>query len=142
MSWQTFLKVALLALFFSYYILMTRLIMISVTLLSMLMAVPYVGSGIWFMRTTWISFFSWIWTTKYWDRNWFIHFNARKTQLLWLNNSGTNNTKIDRYFLEGISSLKMLGLYFFSKLPNYNVFIVKTSLFYEVSFFLNSSLFL
>ena len=135
MSLLLFLKATFLALFFSYYILMTLLIMFSVTLLSMLMVLSYVGSGIWFVRTTRIIFLSWIWPTRRWGRNWFVYFNARKIQLLWLNNSGTINAKIGKYFLEEISPLKMLGLSFFSKLLNHNVFIVKTNLFHEFSFF-------
>ena len=54
-----------------------------------------------------------------WDRKWLVDFNAGKTQLVSFDrskNTGAIDVKMDGSVLEEKSSLKMLGLTFFSKL--------------------------
>ena len=54
-----------------------------------------------------------------WSIKWLVDFNAGKTQLVsfeWPNNNGAIDTKMDGSVLEEKSSLKMLGLSFYSKL--------------------------
>ena len=59
---QEFLKAPFLVLHFSYHTLMIFLTMLSVILLSMLMILLW--SGIWSVATTWIGFWTWIWSTR------------------------------------------------------------------------------
>ena len=54
-----------------------------------------------------------------WGRKWLVDFNAGKSQLVSFdqsNNTDTIDAKMDGSVLEEKSSLKMLGLTFFSKL--------------------------
>ena len=54
-----------------------------------------------------------------WGREWFVDFNAGKTQLVLFdhsNNTGAIDVKIDGSVLEEKSSFQMLGLTFSSKL--------------------------
>ena len=54
-----------------------------------------------------------------WGREWFVDFNAGKTQLVSFgrsNNASAIGVKMDGSVLEGKSSFKMLGLTFSSKL--------------------------
>ena len=64
---REFLKAPLLVLHFSYYTLMTFLMMLSVILLSMLMILLSILSviSIWSVATTWIGFWTWIWSTRH-----------------------------------------------------------------------------
>ena len=66
-----------------------------------------------------------------WGKKWLVDFNAGKTQLVWFdrsNNTSSIDVKIDGSVLEEKSSLKMLGLTFFSKLDwgSYIISIAKT----------------
>ena len=66
-----------------------------------------------------------------WDREWLVHFNGEKTQLVLFeqsNNTGAIDVKMDGSVHEGKSSFKMLGLTFFPKLDwtSYIIFIAKT----------------
>ena len=62
-----FLKTPLLFLYFSYYTLMTFLMMLSVMLLSMLLILfsTLKVTGTWSMATTRIGFWTWIWSTRH-----------------------------------------------------------------------------
>ena len=90
-------------------------------------------SGIWSMVTTWISFWTWLWSTRHCGRRqkvacWF----AGKTRLVsfdWSNNTGSIDVKIDESVLEEKSYFKMLGLTFSSKLDccSYIISIAKTA---------------
>ena len=67
-----------------------------------------------------------------WGKEWFVDFNARKTQLVSFdrsNNNGSIDVKMDGSFLEEKSSFKMLGLAFSSKLDwgSYIISIAKTA---------------
>ena len=67
-----------------------------------------------------------------WGKKWLVDFNAGKTQLVSFdrsNNTGAIDVKIDWSVLEEISSCKMLGLTFFSKLDrgSYIISIAKTA---------------
>ena len=67
-----------------------------------------------------------------WGKEWLVGFNATKTQLVlfdWSKKNGSIDAKIDRSVLEEISSFKMLGLIFSSKLDwgSYNISIAKTA---------------
>ena len=88
-----------------------------------------------------------IYETLDWGRKWFVDFNAGKTQLVSFdqsNNTGAIDVKMKGSVLEEKSSLKMLGLNFFSKLDwgSYIISIAKSASkknrsldsFYEVSF--------
>ena len=125
-----FLKALFLVLHFSYYILMTFLMMLSVILLSMLMILLSNLSGIrhlicgnnqsWFLNLN-----------LTWGKKWFVYCNAGKTQLVsfnWFNNTGAIDVKQDGSVLEENSSFKMLGLSFSSELDwgSYIIFITKS----------------
>ena len=67
-----------------------------------------------------------------WGRKWLVDFNAGKTQLVLFDQSkktGAIDVKMDGSVLEEISSFKMLGLTFSSKLDwgSYIVSIAKTA---------------
>ena len=109
---MTFLsiKAPFLILHFSYYTLMTFLMMLSVILLSILM--------IWSLATARIEFWTRIWST--WQCGlgkwkWLVDFNAGKTQLVSFDRSdniGAINVKMDGFVLEEKLSFKMLSLTF------------------------------
>ena len=66
-----------------------------------------------------------------WDRRWLVDFKAGNTQLVLFdqyNNTGFIDMKMDRFVLEGKSSLKILGLTFSSKLNcgSYIIYVAKT----------------
>ena len=66
-----------------------------------------------------------------WGKSWFVDFNAEKTQLVSFdrsNNNGSIDMKMSGSVLEEISSFKMLGLTFSSKLDwgSYIISIAKT----------------
>ena len=67
-----------------------------------------------------------------WGKKWLVDFNVGKTQLVsfdWSNNNGSIDVKMGGSVLEEISSLKMLGLTFISKLDwgSYIISIAKTA---------------
>ena len=67
-----------------------------------------------------------------WGRNWFVDFNAGKTQLVsfdWSKDAGATDVKMDRFVFEETSSFKMLELTFSSKLDwgSYITSIAKTA---------------
>ena len=102
-----FLKAPFLVLLFSYYTLMTFLMMLYVILLTLLMILLslVLWSGIWSVTTTQLVSFD------------------------WSNNTGAINVKMDGSVLEEKSSFKMLGLTFSSKLDwgSYIISIAKTA---------------
>ena len=63
-----FLKAPVLVLHVSWYTLMTFLMMFSVILLLYLWyySLFYMWPGIWSVATTWIGFWTWIWSTRHW----------------------------------------------------------------------------
>ena len=63
--------------------------------------------------------------TVYWGRKWLVDFNAGH----WSNNTDATDMKVDGSVLEEKSSIKMLGLNFFSKLDwgSYIISIAKTA---------------
>ena len=90
-------------------------------------------SGIWSVATTWIGFWTWIWSMRHcglgqevacWFQCW-----KNSTQLNWSNNTGVIDVKIDGSVLEEKSSFKMVGLTFSSKLDwsTYIISIAKTA---------------
>ena len=111
-----FLKAPFLVLHFSYYTLMTFLIMLSVMLLSMLMILLSILSVIRHL----VCGSKWNWLLNLdWGRKWLADFNAGKTQLVsfdWSNNTGAIDMKMDGFVLQEKSSFKMLGLTFSFKL--------------------------
>ena len=118
-----FLKALYLVLHFSYYILMTFLMMLSVILLSMLMILPSILSVIRHLicgnNLNWLLNLNLICETLDWGKKWLVDFNAGKTQLVSFdrsNNTGAIDVKMDGSVPEEKSSFKMLGLTFSSKL--------------------------
>ena len=117
-----FLKGPFLVLHFSYYTLMTFLMMESVKLLSMLMillSILSVNRGIWALATTWINFWTWIWSMKYcipgqevawWFQCW------ENSNVFFLTGLITLVLLMDGSVLDEKWSFKMLGLTFSSKL--------------------------
>ena len=70
--------------------------------------------------------------TMDWAKNWLVHFNAGKIQLVsfnWFNNTNAIDVKMAWSVLEEKSSFNMLGLTFFSKLDwgSYIVSIAKSA---------------
>ena len=125
-----FLKVLFLVLHFSFYTSMAFLMMLSIILLSMLMILLSTLSvsrlGICGNKTC--GFWTWIWPKGHCR----LVQEVEKTQLVlfhWSNNFGVVDGKVDRFFLEGKSSFKMLGLLFPSKLVwgSYIVSAAKTA---------------
>ena len=112
-----------LVLHFSYYTLMTFLIVLSVILLSMLMILLSILSVtrplICGNNLNCLLNLSLICETLDWGKKWLFDFNAGKTQLVSFdrsNNTGVIDVKMDGSVLEEKSSFKMLGLTFSSKL--------------------------
>ena len=91
-------------------------------------------SGICSVATTWIGFWTWIWSMRHhglgqevacWFQCW-----ENSTCLVWQSdNTGSVDVKMDETVLEEKSSFKMLGLTFFSKLDwnSYISSIAKTA---------------
>ena len=121
-----FLKAPFLVLHFSYYSLMTFLMMLSVIATyaddTTLCSKCDQASDLW-QRLDLASKLG---------RKWLLEFSAGKTQLVsfhWSNNSGAINVKMDRSGLEEKSSFKILGLTFYSKYNwgSYIISIAKTA---------------
>ena len=143
-----FLKAPFLGIHFSYYTLMTFLMMLSVILLSMLMMLLSILSVIRHLicgnSQSLILNLNLTCNTLEWGERWFVHFNVGKTQLVSFdmpNNSGATDVKMDGSVLEEKSCFKILGPSFSSKLDqgSYVIFITKIDfnkidMFYEVSF--------
>ena len=99
-----FLKGSFFVLHFSYYILMTLLMM---TLLSTLRLTRYLICG---NNSDWLLNFSLIYEIVLWGRKWLVDFEAEKTQLILLdlpNNTGVLNVKMNGSVLKEKSSLTM-----------------------------------
>ena len=118
-----FLKAPFLVLHFSYYTLMTFLMMLSVILLSMLMIRLYILSVIRHKicgnTLNWLLNLDLIYETLNRGKKWLVDFNAGKTQVVSFDrsdNTGGIDVKMDGSVLEEKSSFKMLGLTFSSKL--------------------------
>ena len=101
-----FLKAPFLVLHFSYYTLMTFLMMLSVILLSMLMIVLSKcdqASDLWQQLELASKLESDIRDTVDWGRKWLVDFNTGKTQLVLFdrsNNTGAIDVKMDGAVLE------------------------------------------
>ena len=133
---REFLKAPFLVLHFSYYTLMTFLMMLSVILQSMLMILPsilsVIGDLICGNNLNWLLNLNLIYETVDWGKKWLVDFNAGKTQLVSYdrsNNNGSIDVKIGESILEEKSSFNMLGLTFSSKLDwgSYIISIAKTA---------------
>ena len=118
-----FLKASFFVLRFSYYTLMTFLMMLSVILLSMLMMLLSILSVIrhliWGNNLNWFLNLNLICDTVEWGKKWLVDFNAGKAQLVLFdqtNSTGSIDVKMDGSFLEEKSFFKMLGFTFSSKL--------------------------
>ena len=125
-----FLKAPFSVLHFSYYTLMIFLTVLSVILLSMLMILLSIQSGIRHLISDLLSdpwrqleliseLESDLRDTVDWGNTWVVDFNAGKTQLVLFDQSNNNDSidvNINRSVLEEESSFKMLGLNFSSKL--------------------------
>ena len=107
LMWE-FLKAPFLVLHFSYYTLMTFLMMLSVILLSMLMIVlsilSVIGHLICGNNLNWLLNLNLIYET-WWTgiKKWLVDFNAGKTQLVsfdWSNNNGSIDMKMGGSILE------------------------------------------
>ena len=131
-----FLKAPFLVLQFSYYTLMTFLMMLSVILLSMLMLLLSILNVIKHLicgsNMNWLLNLNLIYETLDWGKKWLVDFKAGKTlQVLFdrSNNTGSIDMKMDGSVLEEKLSLKMLGLTLFSKLDggSYIISIAKTA---------------
>ena len=128
-----FLKAPFLVLHFSYYTLMTFLMMLPVIFLSMLMILLSIlrvirhlicGNNLNWLLNLNLNFF--------WGKKCLVDFNAGKTQLVSFdrsNNTGSIDVKMNGSFLEEKSSLRMLGLIFSSKWDwgSYSISIAKTA---------------
>ena len=119
-----FLKAPFFVVHFSYYILMTFLMMLFVILLSMLMILLTTLSVIRHLNLNM--------TNVDWGRKLLVDFSAGKTQSVlfdWSNNTGAIDVKMDGSVLEENSSFKILELTFSSKLDwgFYIISIVKTA---------------
>ena len=113
---QEFLEAPFLILHFSYYTLMTFVMMLSVILLSMLMILlsilGVIGLLICGNNLNWLLNLNLIYETQ-WTGKWLVEFNAGKTQLVSFdrsNNNGSIDVKMGGPILEEKSSFKMLGL--------------------------------
>ena len=121
---QEFLKAPFLVLHFSYYTLVTFLMMLSVILQSMLIILlsilSVIGHLICGNNLNWLLNLNLIYKTQWtWGKKWLVDFNAGKTQLVSFdrcNNDGSIDVKMGVSILEEKSSFKMLGLTFSSKL--------------------------
>ena len=119
-----FLKAPIFVVHFSYYILMTFLMMLFVILLSMLMILLTTLSVIRHLNLNM--------TNVDCGRKLLVDFSAGKTQSVlfdWSNNTGAIDVKMDGSVLEENSSFKILELTFSSKLDwgSYVISIVKTA---------------
>ena len=130
-----FPKVLFLVLHFSYYTLITFLIMLSVILLYMLMILlsilSVIGHLICGYNLNWLLNLNQIYETVDWGKKWLVDFSSGKTQLVLFdrsNNIGSVDVKIDGCFLEEKWCFKMLELTFSSKLDwsSYIIAIAKT----------------
>ena len=134
---REFLKASFLVLHFSYYTLMTFLMMLSVILLSMLMILisilGVIGLLICGNNLNWLLNLNLIYETQWTGgKKWLVDFNAGKTQLVSFdrsNNNGSIDVKMGGSVLEEKLSFKMLGLTFSSKLDwgSYIISIAKTA---------------
>ena len=131
-----FLKTSFLVLHFSYYTLMTFLMMLCVILLSMMMILlsilKVIRHLIYGNNLNCLLNLNLIYKTLDWGRKWLVDFCAGKTQLVLFvrsNNTGAIDLKIDGSVLDEKSSFKMLGLTFSSKLDwaSYIISIAKTA---------------
>ena len=127
------LKAPFLVLHFSYYTLITFLMMLSVILLSVLMILLSTLSVIKHLicgnNLNWLLKLNLIYETLDWGRKWLVDFNARKTQLVSFgqsNNTGAIDVKMDGSVLKEKSSFKMLGLTFSFKL-NWGSYIISNA---------------
>ena len=118
-----FFKVPFLVLHFSYYTVMTFLMMLFVILLSMLMILLVTLNVIRHLvcgnNQNSLLNLNPIYKTLDWGRKWLLDFNAGKTQLVsfeWSNKTGAIDVKMVGSVHEEKLSLKMLGLTFSSKL--------------------------
>ena len=130
-----FLKAPFLVLHFSYYTLMTFLMMLSVILLSMLIILL---SIVCVMRhlicgnnLNWLLKLNLIYKTLDWGEKCLVDFSAGKTRLVsfdWSDNNGSIDVKMDGSVLEEKPSFKMLWLTFSSKLywGSYAISVAKT----------------
>ena len=121
---QEFLKAPFLVLHFSYYTLMTFLVMLSVIFLYMLMILLSILKcdqvfDLWQQLELTSELGSDLRDTVDWGKKWLVGFNAGKTLLVsfdWSNNNDSIDVKMDGPVLEEKLSFKMLGLTFSSKL--------------------------
>ena len=117
-----FIKAPFLVLNFSYYTLMTFLMILYVILLSMLINLLSTLRDQAFDLRQQLELDSEsesIGDIVHWDRKWFADFNAGKTQFVLFeqsNNNGAIDLKIDGFVLKEKSYFKILGLPFSSKL--------------------------
>ena len=125
-----FLKTSFLVLHFSYYTLMTFLVMFSVMMLlsgddaicsddTALYSKCDLASDPWQQLEMAAELECDLRDTMEWDKKWLADFNAVKTQFVlfdWSNNTGTIDVGKDVFVLEEKSSFKMLGLSFSSNL--------------------------
>ena len=118
-----FLKAPFLVLHFSYYTLMTFLMMLSVILPSMLMILLFILiilvsiaiRHLWQQPELASELESDLRDTVEWSRKWLVDFSAGKTQLIlfdWSNNAASVDVKLDCSVVEEKSSFKRLGLTF------------------------------
>ena len=115
-----------LVLHFSYYALMT-LLMLFLILLSMWMILPSTlsvqASGLWQQIELASELKSDLRNIQDWHRKWLVDFNAGETQLVLSgqsNNTGAIDVKMDACALEEKSSSKMMGLSFSSLLFSFS----------------------
>ena len=112
-----FLKAPFLVLHFSYYTLITFLMMLSLILLAMLMILLLILSVIRHLicgnNQNWLLNLNQIYKTLDWGREWLVDFNAKKTQLVSFdlsNNTGAVDVKMNGSLYEQKSYFKMLWL--------------------------------
>ena len=131
-----FPKAPFLVLHFSYYTLMTFLMMLSMILLSLLMILLFILSLTRHLicgnSYNWLLNLNLIYKTLEWGKKWLVDFTAGKTQLVlfdWSNNTGSSDVKMDGSIVKEKSSFTMLGLTFPSKLDwgSYIILITKTA---------------
>ena len=118
-----FLKAPFLVLHFSYYTLMTFLIMLFLILLSMLIILFSILNMIRHLicgnNLNWLLNLNLIYDTVDWGRKWLVDINAGKTWLVlfdWFNNTGAIDVKLSGSVLKEKLSFVMLELTFFSNL--------------------------
>ena len=114
-----FLKIPFLVLHFSYYTLITSLMMLSVILISMLIILSIlrvISHLICGNNQDWPLNLNLIHEARDWGRKWLADFNAELVSFDQSNNSGAINVKMDTSVLKKKSFFKILGLTFSSKL--------------------------